>query len=551
MPTRVVDVGVAPDFGDVKIASPQGAKGDYLTLSHCWGGKITPLLTQETVDPFSSSLPYGDLPANFKDAIRITRELGFRYVWIDSLCIIQDSQSDWAQESSKMAQIYRDSVLTISAICSSGSTKGILRNTEKKPLPPQPKPVVMTLSGSGSGHKVTIARDRKGEHLVTCDVSCPLGKRGWCLQESILSPRHLYYGLEQIYWRCPHGYQDAEGNSPGAHFPSGLSLKTVAAVLYGDVLKHKPPAGHAASSTSGETIQSTRNEYYNIAAAYTDCNLTFGSDKLPAFSGIARRLHHPAFSGGDYLAGIWAVDLPTGLSWTPEIQTARRAPGPYRAPTWSWAVTDDKIMFGSTREEDNDDSETGIPGVRPPPLSSLELLASDMRLCNPADPYGQICSGSSITVRGRVCTIRRSEQVLECRRWRPSSDGWTWRHSSLGGMRLDEEWSSGTELALFPNGDELLCVTVTDGESQGQGWEVDRDLIDEEKTWLVLILDSNIDGPDWDGGRVQTGSGLVLRRVGDTAASKGDEYQRVGTASFLPIKALGLEKWELKALKLI
>ncbi|KLU84603.1 hypothetical protein MAPG_03643 [Magnaporthiopsis poae ATCC 64411] len=358
LPTRVVDVGVAPDFGDVKIASPQGAKSDCLTLSHCWGGKVTPLLTQETVESFSSSLP--------------------------------------THESIKMAQIYRDSVLTISAICSSGSTKGILRNTEKKPLPPQPKPVFMTLAGSGSGHKVTIARDRKGESLIECDLLAP-----------------------------PARLPGRRGKQPRRSLSLELSLETIAADLYGDILKHKPPAEDADSSTGGATIQSIRREYYIIAEKYSRRALTFGSDKLPAFSGIARRLHHVAFGGGDYLAGIWAVDLPSGLPW----------------------------------EAEGDKGEYASDSVRQP-LSSLELLASDMRLCDAADPYGQVCSGSSITVRGQVCTLRRSEQVL---------DGGMWSNPSLGWMKIDEEWSSDASLVLPLSGDELLCITVRDGEMQVGG----------------------------------------------------------------------------------
>ncbi len=104
----------------------RGLKAEYIALSHCWGGKISPLLTTETLEPFQNRLSYAALPANFRDAIVITRELGIRYLWIDSLCILQDSKQDWQQESKMMAAIYRDSTLTISAMASSGSTQGIL-----------------------------------------------------------------------------------------------------------------------------------------------------------------------------------------------------------------------------------------------------------------------------------------------------------------------------------------------------------------------------------------------------------------------------------------
>ncbi|KAL8369803.1 hypothetical protein RB595_000240 [Gaeumannomyces hyphopodioides] len=540
LPARVVDAGVDPGFGDVKIMTSEGAKGRYLALSHCWGGKITPLLTHETFDSFSSSLPYNDLPANFKDAIRITRELGFRYVWIDSLCIIQDSPSDWAQESTKMAQIYRDSVLTISALSSSGSTMGILRNLQKKPAQSQPEPVFMTLMASGSGHDVSITRDRQCEYLASLTNHCPLESRGWCLQESILSPRHLYYGLEQIYWRCPHGYQDAEGSSPGGRFPSDMSLKSIAAVLYSDVLKLGEPAEHAAFSTGETTIQAAKEEYYKLVSTYSGRTLTFGSDKFPAFSGIARRMHHAAFGGGNYLAGVWATDLAPGLLWIPEMKTARRAPGPYRAPTWSWAVTDDKIWFGSTWNGASGDSETGGSSTKSS-LSRLELVSSDMRLRDLADPYGQVRAGSSITVCGPARTLRRSGQVL---------DGALGHCASLGCVTLDGESTSDAaggrlaSLELFLDGDELLCIPVMAGDGPSEGWEVDRDLVDEERRWLVLVAGADVE-TDEDG-RVERGAGLVLEWV-----EGEDEYQRAGTANFMTRRTLCLEQWETRTLKLV
>lgn len=79
----------------------------YIAPSHCWGGSISPILTTGTLKQFQEFLPFDDLPANFRDAIIITRKLGIRYLWIDSLCILQnpnpgsedhDSKRDWQKE---------------------------------------------------------------------------------------------------------------------------------------------------------------------------------------------------------------------------------------------------------------------------------------------------------------------------------------------------------------------------------------------------------------------------------------------------------------------
>jgi hypothetical protein len=167
----------------VKIYQSNGAKAQYVALSHCWGGPITPLLTNETVVPFNDLLPYSNLPANFQDAITITRRLGIQYLWINSLCIIQDSKKDWEEQSKKMAAIYRDSTLTISALASEGSKRGILTpKHESHSTSTEPAPATVSLKpcDTTSPQGLQIERlDTDEETLSTLDYSGPLALRGW------------------------------------------------------------------------------------------------------------------------------------------------------------------------------------------------------------------------------------------------------------------------------------------------------------------------------------------------------------------------------------
>lgn len=103
LPSRVIDLGTHP--GDVpKLYITNGEQQPYTILSHCWGGDIACKLTSALLSDYQGrGLPMEKMPQNFLDAIRVTRELGLRYVWIDSLCIIQDSTSDWGAEASQMA----------------------------------------------------------------------------------------------------------------------------------------------------------------------------------------------------------------------------------------------------------------------------------------------------------------------------------------------------------------------------------------------------------------------------------------------------------------
>jgi len=118
LPTRLVNVGPSDGSQNPKlVVPPRGDRAvEYLTLSHCWGGADIYKLTSDTFSTLLSGLSLETLSKTFKDAIIITRCLGFRYIWIDSLCIFQDSPSDWDHEAACMGSVYRNSICTIAAL---------------------------------------------------------------------------------------------------------------------------------------------------------------------------------------------------------------------------------------------------------------------------------------------------------------------------------------------------------------------------------------------------------------------------------------------------
>ncbi len=124
LPTRVVDVGSSETLDPPRLVLSHGKSGKYVALSHCWGGDITSKTTKALVAEYTKMLP--ELPRSFRDAIKITRELGFRYLWIDSLCIIQDSVEDWELESAAMRDVYRNAAVTLAAAASKNSQGGML-----------------------------------------------------------------------------------------------------------------------------------------------------------------------------------------------------------------------------------------------------------------------------------------------------------------------------------------------------------------------------------------------------------------------------------------
>lgn len=138
LPTRVLDVESQYDKSKISlhISNKETRGSPYVTLSHCWGkGPITRLWTSN-LESMRDSLEIGVLLRAFQDAIKVTRRLKIRYLWIDSLCIVQDSISDWEAESAVMGQIYEHSLVNIAATSAVDSQKGFI--SQRHPFLVQP-----------------------------------------------------------------------------------------------------------------------------------------------------------------------------------------------------------------------------------------------------------------------------------------------------------------------------------------------------------------------------------------------------------------------------
>jgi hypothetical protein len=120
LPTRVIDVGISsPECPKPYLFCSHGREGRYAALSHCWGtpSASNPGFKTEThnYENMRAAIVFETLPALFQDAVLTTWKLGIQYLWIDSICIIQDSKDDWEAESAKMGSVYRNAYVTIVA----------------------------------------------------------------------------------------------------------------------------------------------------------------------------------------------------------------------------------------------------------------------------------------------------------------------------------------------------------------------------------------------------------------------------------------------------
>ncbi|KAF8851703.1 HET-domain-containing protein [Acephala macrosclerotiorum] len=130
LPTRVLDLGTPSSTSTPYLLITNAQPGKYVALSHCWGGSLPLNTITSTLPSRQAGIPFSEFPKTFQDAVTITKRLGFQYLWIDSLCIIQDSKSDWAAEAARMGMVYKHSTLTISANIAGNPHVGILQSRD-------------------------------------------------------------------------------------------------------------------------------------------------------------------------------------------------------------------------------------------------------------------------------------------------------------------------------------------------------------------------------------------------------------------------------------
>lgn len=300
--------------------------------------------TSAVIEQFLDRIEFTTLPRNFQDAITIARNMGFKYLWIDSLCIIQDSSEDWAQESTKMAFVYAQATITIAAMAAKDSEGGILR------------PRNAFHSHLLGPEKSFVFRQKPISWNQVHNL--PLSSRAWTLQEQHLSRRILYFTDEQIFWECDTSVYAECYRRPEQVSPSAQKLRIPGLVAM--ARRHLLEA--AVVNTDSQSLNERYVAWYSIVQEYSLRALTYSSDKLPAISGLAQVIGVADHRLGEYMAGLWESDLLRGLKWMTGYRgvgaNARTSPSlrriaDYTAPSWSWAAYEGPISYGSTCELDS------------------------------------------------------------------------------------------------------------------------------------------------------------------------------------------------------
>jgi len=131
---RILDIGQG-DTETIRLAKAEEVpiEADYMTLSHCWGNTEILKLTADNYESMRREIALNGLPKTFKDAIDIARNLGCRFVWIDSLCILQNSVEDWRSQAAVMGEIYQGSVCNLAATAARDGHDGMLMHVQRNP----------------------------------------------------------------------------------------------------------------------------------------------------------------------------------------------------------------------------------------------------------------------------------------------------------------------------------------------------------------------------------------------------------------------------------
>lgn len=299
------------------------------------------------------------MPQTFKDAVKITRRLGLKYLWIDSLCICQDDPKDWAREAGLMADVYSNAYVVIAANRSSDCNGGCFH--ERAPRESDLRIPIM--ESMEYVHMTRLFPSDHG-HWPNTDFSTePLSQRGWVLQERTMAQRTLHYNDRQMYFECLDGVEAEDG------YIDSLT-KTY---RYQKLRAHEDAIWY----------------WHSLINEFSQRKLSRATDKLPALSGWAKKFQKAI--GADYVAGLWSNALIQGMAWKCEGERKPASLEEYTGPSWSWASYDGTVYY--SRVDDD--------------LVMARVLGWHVKLKEEANPFGEV-RDAWIKIRGPVVELEPS-----------------------------------------------------------------------------------------------------------------------------------------------
>ncbi|KAN0092390.1 HET domain containing protein [Hyaloscypha variabilis] len=348
LPTRVISVGVDGDAAVPFLLETSGETGPYVALSHRWEQNLSFKTTMANLESHKVALE--TLPATFRDAVVVCRKVGIRFLWIDAVCIIQDSTEDCNREVAQMSSIYRHAVFTISALHSSSSHGGLFCERVRPPRVIFPSPV----TGQGKPREIgmRVAAPTFGEEMS----NSPLTPRGWIYQERALSTATLHFSKHQIIWECRNKVVSEYSSEIHGTGPDALTSD------FGRCLLQLGPKSEAYPLKM--RAQDQMDEWEYIVKNFSRTRFTKATDRFPAICGVAALFKDIIIDPDNtFIAGLWSAFLYRQLLWGLDGRTAPYILGPPvshqtwcppgwkpRLPSWSWISVDYPVSTWSAEE---------------------------------------------------------------------------------------------------------------------------------------------------------------------------------------------------------
>ncbi|KAI0099619.1 heterokaryon incompatibility protein-domain-containing protein [Nemania sp. FL0031] len=445
----------------------------FAALSYCWGGAQTFACTQSNSLELASNIPDDRLPATIQDAVTVCSRLSLDYLWVDSICILQDSEMDKAIEIAKIPYIYGGAAVTIAASRARSAWDGFL-NSRAPSL--ESVPVFQLPWRSAKSQLGTVM-------LMPLDAYPePIDRRGWTLQEQLLSTRIVEFGTRQT--RCTCRDNLSHSNSPAGY-------------VDGWRIERDVTSSYIYDRTWNMIKENLQDGWNQVVRRYTERKLTFGTDRPLAISGIAERCN--SLCGDEYFAGLWKHSINVGLLWAVMAIHRRPRPSKYQGPTWSWLAVN-SVVFNLQENQNKWNSEqfnAEVVSIRRDPVSAQA-------------PFGAIRKESGqLRIRGRLARATYHRDSLQGGDFKRASD-----HS------LEITTSYGVMIApLF-----LDCI-----EDALEDELEDEQSINGNRPAMVLEVSSTTAGPSW------FTFGLVLRPTAENSVLSFDNTREGDIATFTRI----------------
>ncbi|KAM0252553.1 hypothetical protein ACHAQJ_007685 [Trichoderma viride] len=348
------------------------------------------MTTSKNIETYKrNGLIISDFPQTIQDAVLVTHNLGQQYLWIDALCIIQDSDEDKAKQLGKMHSIYRNSYFTINAACANSTHEGFLQKSRPQRVPSAHIPFPCPDRSLGS---VWLAKpldtDIQDASHSYWDELEPITHRGWCYQEKLLPPRSLIFASDTLKYHC-----QAETVSIGDALcePSTGRRLPKSAYMYTKMV-------------SESDLIAYRQAWLATIFMYTLRNISVPSDKLPALAAVAEQFS--IVSNDQYLAGLWRRTILSDLLWTSNRSSPR--PAEYCAPSWSWASVDGligaeyKVDLLAYPKSDDDINH----------LHAAAILGCDVETWSKEAPFGRV-TGGILTLSGFMREVKAERSTSQ------------------------------------------------------------------------------------------------------------------------------------------